>query len=169
LRAKFYCSPIIATVALVDGPVVYDSLQSIPIDQERPILLSSLWCHSRIPIDTGISEEPQPPGYLYPGVDLLQSLRDIASAVAAGKYTGEYDFQTDLQALFVAARDGHLSYRADLTGIAAFKVPNAQLASYSPDGVELPPSSVSDLLALIGFRNTSIGVPYTPSASMESK
>ena len=153
---------------LVDGPIVYSCLQSIPIDQQSALdLVESLVPYVELQSTLAYLKNP-PSGYLYPRVDIIQGLKNIAAAVAAGKYNGEYDFQTDLQALFVAGRDGHMSYQADLIGVASFKVPNTPLVSFSADGVQTPQIfCTSDMLGLgptgIGFRDTSIGVSYSPS------
>lgn len=50
---------------------------------------------------------------------------------------GEYDFQLDIEALLVSARDGHLSYNGDVTEIFVF-ARQLPLVSISLDGLQMP-------------------------------
>ncbi|GAB7358219.1 hypothetical protein MBLNU230_g0371t1 [Neophaeotheca triangularis] len=70
------------------------------------------------------------PGGIFPSVDLLQSLDDLADRLENDEYSNEYDFQLDIYRLFQSAHDGHLSYLPDIVGVFAFMRPDD---SESPD------------------------------------
>lgn len=81
-----------------------------------------------------------PTGWPNEAVDLMAGLDDIASKVNDGTYTNEYDFETDIAALFIKAHDGHLSFDGMAYG-GAFRWRrnlNIALISASRDGSEVP-------------------------------
>ena len=55
----------------------------------------------------------------------------------AGAYQSEDDFQLDIAAVLLLARDGHLTYIGDALGIFAFQK-DFSLVSVSSDGKRLP-------------------------------
>jgi hypothetical protein len=61
----------------------------------------------------------------------------IALSLYLTKMLGEYDFQLDIQALLVSARDGHLSYNGDVVRIFVF-TRTLPLVSVSTDGFQIP-------------------------------
>ena len=52
-------------------------------------------------------------------------------------YIGEYDFQTDIKALTVQARDGHFAFSGDATELFFF-LRKTPVVSVSSDGLALP-------------------------------
>jgi hypothetical protein len=82
-----------------------------------------------------------PSGFLFPAVDLYGELDKIKDQVVGEQYESEYDMQLEITALLNAARDGHLSWQADLLGAFTFLrggVSNLGLVSVSADGIESP-------------------------------
>lgn len=142
-------------------------MESVPLHKDEALkLVESLVPYVEFQSTLEYLKNP-PEGYLHPGVDVLGGLSDIADAVKAGEYSSEYDFQTDIQALFMAAQDTHLSFVGDAAGVFKFKRENTPLLSFSSDGNELPIiMCASDNIALtrtggVMFRNTT--GEYTPS------
>ena len=93
-----------------------------------------------------------PEGYLFPALDFWAGFDKIVSNVQYGAYNskydgsrhptkltyaGEYDFQTDITALTVLARDGHFTFSGDATQLFVFKRRTA-VVSVSTDGSALP-------------------------------
>lgn len=62
----------------------------------------------------------------HPGVDILQSLDDLADDLENDEYDNEYDFQLDVYNLFDSAYDGHLVYMPDIIGVFAFARPGTE-------------------------------------------
>lgn len=79
-----------------------------------------------------------PPGYLHPGVDIIQSIDDIYSQVENNEYMNEYDLQIDLLLLSRLGKDDHFSIDGDLLSIFSFSRPTGSLISLSEDGIEFP-------------------------------
>lgn len=85
----------------------------------------------------GILADP-PPGYMFPGVDMLGGLRNMSSMVENDEYDNQYDFIVDLYSLInVKPREGHLGYEPSLISAIAFQTP-VIFISISEDGVALP-------------------------------
>lgn len=100
-----------------------------------------------------------PPGFLYPGVDILGSLDAMISKLQSGGYSSEYDVQLDLYNLITSAYDFHLVYQSDIMEIFAWLRP-VDLVSVSVDGTSLPNIyNALDVGALAGSNGTS----YKPS------
>jgi hypothetical protein len=128
----------IATTAIVDGTLVHECLQSIPLNQSAALdLLHSLEPYIELQSTLDYLADP-PPDWPHPPVDIKARLQTLIDDVACGKYTAEYDFQAALYRIFLSAHDGHFSFIPDLFGVAAFKIPGASLVSISSDGNEPP-------------------------------
>ncbi|KAL2760948.1 hypothetical protein ACRALDRAFT_1078543 [Sodiomyces alcalophilus JCM 7366] len=123
---------------IVKPSVAYECLRSIPLDVERDQgLLDFLGPWLEFQSTVGILADP-PPGYMFPGVDILGGLRNMSSMVENGDYENQYDFVTDLYRLLnVKPREGHLSYTPALAIIVEFSTP-ARFISISKDGTSLP-------------------------------
>ncbi len=99
-----------------------------------------------------------PVGWPNEPVDLMAGLDDIAAKVNDGTYTNEFDFENDIAALFITARDGHLAFNGMAYG-GAFRWrrnTNIALISASRDG-----SAVPQVWAIRDFNASQAG--YEPS------
>lgn len=99
-----------------------------------------------------------PAGWPNEPVDIIAGLDDIASKVNDGTYTNEYDFETDIAALFIKAHDGHLNFNGNAYG-GAFRWRrnlNIALISASRDG-----SAAPQVWSILDFNASQTG--YEPS------
>ncbi|KAK7892315.1 hypothetical protein LTR67_007411 [Exophiala xenobiotica] len=136
--ASYLAATPTATTAIVDGTLVQECLQSIPLNQSAALeLLHSLEPYIELQSTLDYLADP-PPDWPHPPVDIKARLQTLIDDVACGKYTAEYDFQAALYRIFLSAHDGHFSFIPDLFGVAAFKIPGASLVSISSDGNEPP-------------------------------
>lgn len=135
--------------------MAYDCLATIPNKQAPALkLLSSIDAFVQFQSTSPYLKDP-PSGYLFPAVDLFKGLSQISDNVKKQIYdstksldpalgwlltvdAGEYDFQLDISALLLSARDGHLVWLGNVAfGIFKFKR-QFDLVSVSSDGAELP-------------------------------
>ena len=137
-------------------------LRSVPLDKEGNLLqLAGLKSMVEFQSDLSYLKDP-PPGYLYPGVDILGELDAIGERLKSDKYTSEYEYQLELHNIIAAAHDGHLAYLPDILSVfqyARLVSENARsdgspdyflLFSVSDDGVQLPSIyDSSDCFALV--------------------
>nr|KAK5438950.1 hypothetical protein LTR18_008385 [Exophiala xenobiotica] len=136
--ASYLAATPTATTAIVDGTLVQECLQSIPLNQSAALdLLHSLEPYIELQSTLDYLADP-PPDWPHPPVDIKARIQTLIDDVSCGKYTAEYAFQAALYRIFLSAHDGHFSFIPDLFGVAAFKIPGASLASISSDGNEPP-------------------------------
>lgn len=118
--------------------LAYECLRSVPLDVERDqdlIRFLAPWLEFQS--TAGILTDP-PPGYMFPGVDILGGLRNMSSMLENGDYDNQYDFIVDLYRLInVKPREGHLTYFPALLVIVEFFT-TARFISISEDGISLP-------------------------------
>ncbi|KJK73341.1 hypothetical protein H634G_11499, partial [Metarhizium anisopliae BRIP 53293] len=91
-----------------------------------------------------------PPGsYFYPGFDIFGNLAKVRSNVQAGKYSNEFDFQTDLyKQVWAPGHDGHFYFKPDLLHRAFRWYRNVSIVSISENGEALPTIKLqTDVLA----------------------
>lgn len=79
-----------------------------------------------------------PPGFLYPGVDVLGVLDSIISKLKGDGYSNEWEFHVEVWELITSAYDFHMTYTPDILTKVAFWTRGAQLVSVSLDGSSLP-------------------------------
>ncbi len=122
---------------LISAELAYNCLQSVP-NEPAPALqiLQAIAPFVEFQSTLAYLKNP-PPGYLFPPVDVVGGLAKIATNVAAGAYISEYDFQTDIQALLISAKDDHLSFDGDATSVFSF-TRAINLVSVSVDGSQIP-------------------------------
>ena len=125
-------------------------LRSVPLDKEGNLLqLAGLKSMVEFQSDLSYLKYP-PPGYLYPGVDILGELDAIGERLKSDEYGSEYGYQLELHETIAAAHDGHFSYVPDIlqvflfTRLASDRIMSDgtldpfSLLSVSDDGVQLP-------------------------------
>lgn len=101
-------------VELIPANRAMACLKSVPLDKQGDLLqIKGLKTMLVMQSDLNYLKDP-PPGYLYPGVDIMGSLDKIAAALEADEYDNEYDLQADILALIYSAYDFHLTYNADM-------------------------------------------------------
>lgn len=70
-------------------------------------------------------------------MDIDNYIADIRANIESGNYVSEYDFQLDIQAMMIDAKDGHFIFNGDLAGLFLFNRP-FNLVSVSADGIQHP-------------------------------
>jgi hypothetical protein len=122
----------------------------VPLDKEGNLLqLAGLKSLVEFQSDLSYLKDP-PPGYLYPGVDILAELDTIGERLQSDNYTSEYEYQLELHNIIAAAHDGHFKYIPDILQVFTFARLASEnitgdapwetfkLLSVSDDGVQLP-------------------------------
>ncbi|KAK5690067.1 hypothetical protein LTR97_012552 [Elasticomyces elasticus] len=141
-----------------DAGLAMACLQSIPVDVDGDIQeILGL----KVLSDLAYLKDP-PPGYLYPGVDILGGLDSILTGVQAGAYKSDYDVQLDLYKLVTSAYDFHFNWVPDLVDVFGW-MREGRLMSLSSDSVSLPEVYDFRDLHAFGPHNFSSS-SYTPSA-----
>ncbi|KAK5574253.1 hypothetical protein LTR43_000536 [Exophiala xenobiotica] len=157
-----------ATAVEIPADLAYQCLKSVPNYQEPAIrLIDSLRTYLEFQSTIEYLQDP-PSGFLFPAVDLYGELDKIRENVFGEQYESEYDMQLEITALLNTARDGHLSWQADLLGAFTFLRgggSNLGLVSVSEDGIESPQAYLaSDLVANnVGLTKVQPVTVYTPS------
>ncbi|PKY00694.1 hypothetical protein P168DRAFT_335489 [Aspergillus campestris IBT 28561] len=119
------------------GNVAYDCLQSIPFKPDPAVTFLDQyrkWLEFQSNID--ILRDP-PPAYPVPGVDLKAGLDDIKKKAVGNAYQSQFDFDSDIVQLILAARDEHLSVKMCSINVVQF-TNDYPLVSISKDGIDLP-------------------------------
>ncbi|KAH8660518.1 hypothetical protein BX600DRAFT_438732 [Xylariales sp. PMI_506] len=135
-----------------------DCLYSVPVDVQRDVeLLDYILPYVESQSTLAFLKDPTI-NYLIPGVDLLGGIAEMREMLLNGSYTDQYDFATDLQGIFLRAKDGHLVYRPSIVSdVFSFAIPFS-IVSLSEDGQALPKIYVQeDLTKLLA------GAQFTPS------
>ncbi|KAK3618254.1 hypothetical protein LTR56_003843 [Elasticomyces elasticus] len=145
-----------------DAGLAMACLQSIPVDVDGDIQeILGLKVLVQFQSDLAYLKDP-PPGYLYPGVDILGGLDAILADVQAGAYKSDYDVQLDLYKLVTSAYDFHFNWVPDLVDVFGW-MREGKLISLSSDSVSLPEVYDFQDLHAFGPHNFSSS-SYTPSA-----
>ncbi|QIW99833.1 hypothetical protein AMS68_005351 [Peltaster fructicola] len=141
----------------VDAKTALACLKSVPLDTKRnPDLLKALRATVKFQSTLAYLKNP-PPGALYPAVDLLGGIDDVASKLKSGYFQNEFDFQYELYGLSKSAHDFHFNLYVDITQIFRWRR-SESLISVSKDSLSLPEIyALTDLAALNGSRS------YTPA------
>lgn len=125
----------------VPASLAWNCLQSIPLNHTAAIdLVQSLKPY--IQFQSTVSWLKNPPAEysekLFPAVDLLGGLDNIASKIKGNEYSGEYQFGFELYKLFQSAHDGHLYFVPDVVNSLFQWDRPLPLVSVSDDGQNLP-------------------------------
>ncbi|KAK4890915.1 hypothetical protein LTR27_010488 [Elasticomyces elasticus] len=146
----------------LDAGIAMTCLQSVPVDVDGDIQeIQGLKVLVQFQSDLAYLKDP-PPGYLYPGVDILGGLDAILADIQAGAYKSDYDVQLDLYKLVNSAYNFHFGWIPDLLHIFQW-TRDGRLISLSSDGVSLPEVYDYEDLHAFGPSNFSSS-SYTPSA-----
>ncbi|KAF1951614.1 hypothetical protein CC80DRAFT_424511 [Byssothecium circinans] len=144
----------------VDAELAYACLKSVQIDKTAASrTITSL--KRMIEFQSTLSYLKNPPSsWSNEKVDLVAGLDDIGQKVSDGTYNNEYDFENDISALLIKARDGHLTFGGMAFGGVFRWRRNRRVAliSASSDGKEAP-----KIWALQDFNQTG-NTGFTPSA-----
>ncbi|KAK3613789.1 hypothetical protein LTR56_027674 [Elasticomyces elasticus] len=130
-------------------------LQSIPVNVSGDVeVINGLTMLLRSQSTLPYLKNP-PPGYLYPGVDVLGSLDSILADLEVETYASEYDVQMDLYNLVNSAYDFHFTWIPDVVAVFSWNRKGG-LISVSSDGLSLPDVSRSvDFPALVASSSSS--------------
>lgn len=124
----------------VAASLAHECLKTVPLGKDQAIqLIDAIEPYLEWQSDAGYKKDP-PKSYFYPGFDIFGNLAKVRSNVKAGKYAGEFDFQTDLyKQIWAPGQDGHYVLYPDLLA-RAFKWRRAvpPIVSISEDGKSLP-------------------------------
>ncbi|KAK1910670.1 hypothetical protein P3342_008550 [Pyrenophora teres f. teres] len=124
----------------VDAELAYACLKSLPFNSEdASTTLDEIKKMAQFQSTLSYLKDP-PKGWPNEPVDIMAGLEDIRVKVESRTYTNEYDFETDIAALFVKAHDGHLAWNG-MVYSAAFmwrRSSDFALISASKDGSEIP-------------------------------
>lgn len=115
-------------------------LQSVPLDREGNIkLVEDLKLYVQWQSNLAFLKNP-PAEYTEAPVDMMGEMESMQRQLSSNGYKNEYDFQMDLNRLFVRAYDNHLTWQPDiLASVMQFQRPvGSELVSVSSDGNELP-------------------------------
>ncbi|EGX94249.1 pyridine nucleotide-disulfide oxidoreductase family protein [Cordyceps militaris CM01] len=125
-------------VPSIAASLAHDCLQSVPFNKERAAgILKALEPYLDWQSDAAYLKDP-PTDYEYSPYDLFAGFKEVMSKVDAGKYSGEYEFQKDIQQkIYFPGVDGHFWLTADSMSVFSFRSPRG-VVSYSEDGVALP-------------------------------
>ncbi|CBY01537.1 hypothetical protein IAQ61_003360 [Plenodomus lingam] len=143
---------------VVAAELAHACLQSIPIVQDDAALTIEA-IKKMVEFQSTITYLKDPPkGWPNEPVDLLAGLDDIGRRVNSSEYSNEYDFESDIAALFVKAHDGHLNWNGMAYSAAFQWRRNSRFAliSASQNGSDIP-----QVWAYQDFNNT--GSSYVPS------
>ncbi|KHN96542.1 pyridine nucleotide-disulfide oxidoreductase family protein [Metarhizium album ARSEF 1941] len=127
-------------VPTVAASLALECLKTVPLGKDEAVeLIDAIEPYLEWQSDAAYKKDP-PPSYFYPGFDLFGNLAAVRSNVQAGKYAGEFDFQTDLyKQVWAPGQDGHYVFYPDLLA-RAFRWRRAvpPIVSISEDGESLP-------------------------------
>lgn len=127
-------------IPTVAASLAHECLKTVPLGKEEAIkLIDAIEPYLEWQSDAGYKKDP-PESYFYPGFDIFGNLASVRSNVEAGKYAGEFDFQTDLyKQVWAPGQDGHYVFYPDLLA-KAFRWRRAvpPIVSISEDGESLP-------------------------------
>lgn len=80
-----------------------------------------------------------PPGWLFPGVDVLGGLTQMKALLLSGGYKTQWDFEKDVWSLVnILPHDFHFNLPLPLVSVFEFAVLKGSLVSISSDGLSLP-------------------------------
>lgn len=150
----------------VQAELALACLKSVPIDaQAASTTIDSI--KQMIEFQSTISYLKDPPeGWPNEAVDLMAGLDDIKSRVNDRGYSNEFDFETDIAALFIKAHDGHLNFNGNAYS-GAFRwrrSSRVSLMSASKDGSELP-----KVWAVADFNTTNASYEPSPVTQIDGK
>ncbi|OAA39465.1 pyridine nucleotide-disulfide oxidoreductase family protein [Metarhizium rileyi] len=124
----------------VAASMALECLKSVPLGKDEAVqLIDAIEPYLEWQSDAAYKKNP-PKDYFYPGFDMFANLAKVRSNVQAGKYAGEFDFQTDLyKQVWAPGQDGHFAFYPDLL-TRAFRWRRAvpPIVSISDDGTSLP-------------------------------
>ena len=132
-RAPLTCS----TVEIFVAKDVYHCLQTVPFNQTNALQLLQYWEDTLQLQSTLAYLKDPPPEYQQPKYDLIGALDLIRSEVNTGKFKNEYDFESAIQQVVIAAHDAHITLSYGILSVFVFGSPYGLVAA-SKDGIELP-------------------------------
>ncbi|KAK5714801.1 hypothetical protein LTR17_017048 [Elasticomyces elasticus] len=147
--------------SMLDAGIAVACLQSIPVDVDGDIQeIEGLKVLVQFQSDIAYLKDP-PPGFLYPGVDVLGTLDAILADVEAGAYKSDFDVQMDLYNLITSTYDFHFNWVPDLVSVFSW-TRKGSLVSLSSDGLSLPEVYDARDVPTLSHSNSSSS-DYTPS------
>ncbi|KAK9444209.1 pyridine nucleotide-disulfide oxidoreductase family protein [Metarhizium brunneum] len=133
----------------VKASLAHECLKSVPLGQHEAVqLIDAIEPYLEWQSDAAYKKDP-PESYFYPGFDIFGNLAKVRSNVQAGKYSNEFDFQTDLyKQVWAPGHDGHFYFNPDLLHRAFRWYRNVSIVSISENGEALPTIKLqTDVLA----------------------
>ncbi|KAH0596601.1 hypothetical protein MHUMG1_05719 [Metarhizium humberi] len=137
------------TLLTVKASLAHECLKSVPLGQHEAVqLIDAIEPYLEWQSDAAYKKDP-PESYFYPGFDIFGNLAKVRSNIQAGKYSNEFDFQTDLyKQVWAPGHDGHFYFKPDLLHRAFRWYRNVSIVSISENGEALPTIKLqTDVLA----------------------
>ena len=104
-----------------------------------------------LPFQSDLDYLKNPPlAYQQPAVDLVGGLSDLQTAVDAGQFQNEYQFEASLQALLTASHDLHMQLYAGALAVFSFASP-FDIVSVSLDGLQPPKVYIAGMLSFDSY------------------
>ncbi|KAH7360140.1 hypothetical protein BKA65DRAFT_179681 [Rhexocercosporidium sp. MPI-PUGE-AT-0058] len=138
VKAAFQADP--GARPLVPAQLGYDCLMSVPLHKAEALT----FVDSLVPYlgwQSSLTDmKSPPPGYPYPGVDIIQEVSKIRQKLQTDQYTNEYSYMLDISKVIVSGHDALFDVTPDILYAAlTFARPkNLALVSLSQDGCQLP-------------------------------
>lgn len=136
------CAQVSASLAAqastVPASLAFRCLTSVPFNQsDALVLLDQLKLYLEWQSTLVILKNP-PAQSRQVAIDIFKGLDDIKANISRGAYKDEYTFQQDISLLLIRARDDHLGWKADISGVFTFVRPQIALVSVSSNGTSVP-------------------------------
>ncbi|OAL33493.1 hypothetical protein AYO20_07179 [Fonsecaea nubica] len=125
---------------LLSPEVAYECLNSVPVVQgDAAALINGLRGYLEMQSTLDYLAAPTT-GWLFPPVDILDTLDQIGQKVMNNEYSSEYDLQVDLHTMSLLGKDDHLMTKGPIMKALTFhRFPTiTYLVSLSEDGIEYP-------------------------------
>ncbi|KAK7426420.1 hypothetical protein QQZ08_007014 [Neonectria magnoliae] len=147
---------------IVDVPpsVGIACLKSVPLAKERDLALLE-YLGPFVEFQSTLETLANPPEeYLFEGVDVLGGIEAAKSKLKKDEYKNQYEFMTDLRAIFTAANDNHFDYPPALLNAFMYVRRGLDIVPLSRDGTHVP----EFFMALDVARGNNHELDYHPSA-----
>ncbi|KAI9650895.1 hypothetical protein NHQ30_000930 [Ciborinia camelliae] len=147
----------------VAASTALDCLKSVPLNINRSVaFIEFIEPYIQFQSTLAYLKNP-PPGWLFPGVDILGGLTQMKALLFSGGYNTQWDFEKDMWSLVnILPHDFHFNLPLPLiNSVFQFFVLNGSLVSISEDGLSLPKVFFKeDLDRTFKIKNAT----FTPSA-----
>ncbi|KPM35436.1 hypothetical protein AK830_g11146 [Neonectria ditissima] len=147
---------------IVDVPpsVGIACLKSVPLAKNRDLALLE-YLAPFVEFQSTLEVLANPPDeYLFEGVDVLGGLEAVKSKLKKDGYENQYEFMTDVRAIFTAANDNHFDYPPALLNAFMYVRRGLSIVPLSHNGTHVP----EFFMELDVVRGNNHQLDYHPSA-----